>query len=134
MSFAKPRAPALALFALAACSAHAQEFRPGLWEMTGSNLPKPQTFCFTPDMKKDAKTEMQKHGADCKKGDETVSGDTVVYWVTCTTPIRQASRVTVTSHAPDHFTMATDFSVETPQRGTVTGKSSLTYRRVGECN
>jgi hypothetical protein len=137
MPFPKPRAAALAVVPVAFAvwtGAHAQDFRPGLWEMTASNLPKPQTFCFTDAMRKDPKIEGQKHGVDCKKENETVSGDTLSYWVICTTPKgRQASRVTVVTLGPDHFTTINESAVDTG-RGPVTVKGSMTYRRVGECN
>ena len=126
---------ALVAVAFTACpGAHAQDFRPGLWEMTAANLPKPHTFCFTEDMRKDPKVEMAKHGGECNKENETTSGDTLSYWLICVTPKgRQASKVTVLTRGPDHFTMVTDTAVDTP-RGPVTHKSSMTYRRVGECN
>lgn len=122
---------------LLSVSAWAQEgaMRPGLWEFSMSGMPMKQTICITPDMTKDV-TKMGRDDkgpqTDCKSSTPKVSGKTTTFTMSCTKPNKMNSKMTLTTHSPDSFTMTQDYDMEMGgqhQKGTTT----MNYKRLGDC-
>jgi hypothetical protein len=131
----RPCAIALAAIGvLVPAVAHAQQIRPGQWEVTMQSMPKPHTMCITPDMAKDPKALMQQRGveSECKSTKESVVGNTRTFNISCVKPNKYEAKVTFTAHGADHFTMTQEFTTE--QKGSAhAGSMAMTYKRVGEC-
>jgi len=112
------------------------QIRPGLWEMTMSGMAHKQTICFTPEMVKDMKSLSQQKtpDSDCKASNESVSGNTRTFNVSCTKPNKYDAKISIAVNGPDNFAMTQNYKVERAGKGQVqTGTMSIAYRRLGEC-
>ena len=118
---------------LIAVCAHAEqpEIRPGLWQFTMEGVPFGPKICITPEMAKDMKSVAQKPDpdSDCKMTDETVTGATRTFKISCTKPEKFDGTVSQTVNGPDNFTMTTEYSGG--QEGS--GSMTMNYNRVGDC-
>lgn len=135
MSFTRVLVGGFALALSSAALANAPQMRPGLWEFSMSGVPMKQTVCITPEMAKDV-TKLGKDdkvpNSDCKSSTPKVSGKSTTFDVTCTKPSKMNTRMTLTAHDQDNFTMAQDYDMEMNgqrQKGSMT----MTYKRIGEC-
>jgi hypothetical protein len=129
---------AIAVFSLHALVwAQAPELRPGLWEFTMSGAGTQgikQNVCFTPAMVSDMKGIAAKGVAasDCKTSNETMSGKSRTFDVSCTKPQKYDARITVTIDSPERFAMAQEYNSEFNGQK-YQGSMKMTYRRLGEC-
>jgi hypothetical protein len=117
-----------------AAFAKAPEMRPGLWEFTMSGIPMKQTVCITPEMANDV-TKLGKDDSmpnDCKHTAPKVSGKSTNFDISCTKPLKMKTRMTLTSHSSDSFTMAQDFDMEIDGQRQK-GSMNIDYKRVGDC-
>jgi hypothetical protein len=131
------RMPAALAFALligiaAPAAGQPLELRPGLWEITMAGMPQKITQCFTAETLKDVKNLTQKGATDndCKSSNESVSGNTRTFNVSCTKPNKYDAKVSFTVNGPDNFTMRQNYNVThagKAQQGTMT----MSYKRVG---
>jgi hypothetical protein len=90
--------------------------------------------CITPEMAGDMKNMAQKPNGenDCKMSNETVSGNTRTFQMTCTKPDKYDGTISLTVNSADSFKMATKYDAVIDgkkQKGDI----AMTYRRVGEC-
>ena len=129
----------LLLFALGLCSAapasaQMPNIRPGLWEFSMAGMANKHSVCLTPEMLKDTKTLGQQHdpNSDCKSSDETTSGNTRSFKVSCTRPTRYDANIVMTVNGEDNFSMKQDYTMERGGR-TQKGKLSMDYKRIGDC-
>ena len=111
------------------------QMRPGLWEFSMTGIPMKQSVCITPEMTKDVTKLGQDDRApknDCKTSKPQVSGKSTTFNISCTKPDKMNTKMTLTSHDPDNFTMAQDYDMEMDgqrQKGSMT----MTYKRIGDC-
>lgn len=125
----------MSLGALSVQADEAPPIRPGLWEfsMVGAANNK-QNVCLTPTMVKDIQSPSQrgKEGSDCKISDQSKSGATQKYKITCTKPQKYEAMVTTTITSPDNFSVQRDHSME--QDGHIQkGSLKINYKRLGDC-
>jgi hypothetical protein len=100
-----------------------------------SGMPMKQTVCITPEMAKDV-TKMGRDDkgpqTDCKSSAPKVSGKTTTFTMSCTKPTKMNSKMTLTSHNPDSFTMTQEYDMEMDGQRQK-GSTTMNYKRLGEC-
>lgn len=123
-----------ALFAGAAAAApDAPPIRPGLWEFSMVGMPHKQSICLKPDMVKDIKALAQNNqGGDCKTSEQKSSGNQQSFKVSCTTPHKVESQVTMTIMNADHFSVQQDYTLNRDGRNQ-SGSLKIDYKRLKDC-
>jgi hypothetical protein len=111
----------------------APPIRPGLWEFSMVGMPHRQSVCLKPDMVKDIKALAQRgEGGDCKVSDEKSAGTQKSFKVSCTTPHKYESLVTMNVLSADHFSMQQDYTLDQGGR-TQKGSLKIDYKRLRDC-
>ena len=124
----------LSLIALPALADEAPPIRPGLWEFAMAGMPHKQNVCLKPDMVKNIQSLSQRgnEGSDCKTSEQSKSGATQVFKVSCTKPQKYEATVTTTINSPDNFSIQQDYSMEQNGRAQK-GSLKINYKRLGDC-
>ena len=136
---------ALAMLATAAAITQAR-MRPGQWEvsmqMAMPNMPAgiqmpvtTTTACVTPDQANDPASAVPRQGGrgrggkdDCKMTDQKVTGNTITYSMTCTSPDKMTATGEMTFTGDDSYTNTMKMVMA---QGEMTMK--MTGKRTGDC-